>query len=206
MHRNAAIKVLVFDLGGVVIEIDWEQAFRSWAEYTPLSLDEIRERFQMDAAYKEHERGKMSRTAYFAHLRDVLEFAGDDEALMHGWNAILVGEVKETVNVLRALKTRIPLYLLTNSNPTHETAWRARFPTTIELFTEVFVSSSLGHRKPEPLAFEAAARKIGVDLSSILFFDDTMENIEGARIAGLQAVHVTKPSDISRVLRIERVP
>lgn len=200
MYIPPNIKALLFDLGGVIIRIDWNKIFDQWAERCPFTSDEIHNRFSMDSAYKQHERGELSAADYFAYLKSKLGYEGDDQAFIDGWNAIFVGEVGETVTLLNHLKTKIPLYLLTNSNPTHELFWRNTYSGTIELFTDVFVSSSLGHRKPDRSVFEAIAEKTGIELSSILFFDDTLENVEGARAAGVHSVLVTQPADILRAL------
>ncbi len=64
-----------------------------------------------------------------------------------------------------------------------------------------FTSWELGLRKPERAAFERVAREIGVPMERILFFDDTESNVEGARRAGLAAVHVRSPVDVERALR-----
>jgi putative hydrolase of the HAD superfamily len=70
------------------------------------------------------------------------------------------------------------------------------FKRVLSLFQEVFVSSEIGKRKPEPAAFHAISNDIGVKLEKILFFDDSLENIEGAEKVGIQTVHVTSPQDI----------
>jgi len=194
------IEALLFDLGGVIIEIDWKRVFRRWARQSALSVREIANRFRMDEAYERHERGELTAEEYFAYLRSVVEYRGADEAFMDGWNAVFVRELKDTVRLLPDLKAKMPLYLLTNSNPTHEAFWRRTYPGIIALFTDVFVSSTLGHRKPDPSAFQAVADRTGVELKSMLFFDDTIENIEGARAAGLQAIHVAEPADVKRAL------
>ena len=77
----------------------------------------------MDSAYKQHETGALSSQAYFAGLKRKLEFSGDDQAFIKGWNALFVGEIEETVKLISVLSRDIPVYLLTNSNPTHESAW-----------------------------------------------------------------------------------
>jgi len=67
-------------------------------------------------------------------------------------------------------------------------------------FRKVFVSFELGRRKPERAAFEAIAAVIGVPLDRILFFDDTLANVEGARSIGMAAVLVRSPADVSEAL------
>jgi putative hydrolase of the HAD superfamily len=74
------------------------------------------------------------------------------------------------------------------------------YPGVVAAFDRAFMSSELGLRKPERAAFEAIAEAIGISSSAMLFFDDTVENVEGARLAGLQAVHVRTPLDVKRAL------
>ncbi len=70
-------------------------------------------------------------------------------------------------------------------------------------FDRIFASHEIGLRKPEKRAFEHIATVIGVRVGSILFFDDLLENIEGARAAGLEAVQVRGPADVRDALRRE---
>ena len=90
---------------------------------------------------------------------------------------------------------------LTNSNPTHQHIWSTRFAAVLALFHTVFVSSELGTRKPDPGAFRVVAAAIGVQLPRIVFFDDSLENVEGARAMGLRAVHVRTIADIEGSLQ-----
>jgi putative hydrolase of the HAD superfamily len=64
-----------------------------------------------------------------------------------------------------------------------------------------FISSDIGLRKPDPEAFEFVAAQLGVPLSRILFLDDTLRNVEGARHVGMQAEQIRSPDDTARVLR-----
>jgi putative hydrolase of the HAD superfamily len=112
-----------------------------------------------------------------------------------------VGEIPGALDRIRLASKRLPCYAFTNSNPTHRDAWAAAFPETVTAFERVFVSSDLGLRKPERAAFKAVSLGIGVTPSSIMFFDDTQENVRGARAAGMQAVHIRDPADVERALR-----
>lgn len=200
MPESRAVEALLFDMGGVVIDIDFDRAFRSWEKYSRLSINEIRRRFMMDRPYEQHERGEIGAAEYFEHLRGVLGLEGSNEDIALGWNAIYVGEISETVNDIISAKKKLPCFAFTNSNPTHQLAWMAAYPGVVAAFDRVFMSSELGLRKPERAAFEAIAEAIGISSSATLFFDDTVENVEGARLAGLQAVHVRTPLDVKRAL------
>ena len=97
-------------------------------------------------------------------------------------------------------RTRTRLYAFSNSNPTHHADWSARYADTLRLFHRVFVSSELGARKPEAAAFRAVAAAVGVPLAAMVFFDDTVENVEAARALGLRAVHVRSFADVQASL------
>ena len=183
-----------------MLDIDFDRMFKVWAQFSRLSQNEIRNRFNVEESYMRHERGEISAAEYFAFIRNKLELEADDKTIIRGWNAMLVGEIEQTVNLLYKIDRQFPCYLLTNSNKTHEAHWRVLCKRSLDAFKDIFVSSTIGYRKPESLAFEYVARSTGYPVESTLFFDDTLENIEGARSVGLQAIHVRTPADIQNAL------
>jgi putative hydrolase of the HAD superfamily len=62
------VQALLFDLGSVVLEIDFNRAFEHWQPASRLSLEDIQAGFRFDAAYQQHERGEITATQYFTHL------------------------------------------------------------------------------------------------------------------------------------------
>ena len=200
MPTSQKIEGLLFDMGGVVFEIDFERALQTWSNLTRLPIEEIRSRFSMDQAYEKHERGEIKASEYFSHLRHVLELEANDSEIAMGWNAIYLEEIAETVNHILAVNNNMPCFAFTNSNPTHQTFWEAAYPRAVECFHQIFISSDLGLRKPERAAFEAISSAIGIKLNAMLFFDDTEENVSGARAVGMEAVHVKTHFDVERAL------
>jgi putative hydrolase of the HAD superfamily len=194
-------EALLFDLGGVVFTLDWNRAFACWSRHSRVPIADIRARYRFDAPYERHERGEIGESEYYASLRRSLGIDLTDAQFAEGWGAIFVDEIAETVELLRSIRTKVPLYAFSNSNPAHARVWRARFAAALPVFRKVFVSYELGARKPERAAFEAIAREIGVAPERILFFDDTAENVAGARTAGVQAVLVRTPQGVGDVLR-----
>ena len=191
---------LLFDLGGVVIEIDFGRALAYWATAAGAPVETIRSRFAFDAAYERHERVEIEATEYYAALRVALRVELSDAELAAGWLAIYLDEVPGMRALLRALEGRVPLYAFTNSNPTHQAFWAQRYAEVLKSFRRIFVSSEMGLRKPEPAAFAAIARTIDIPLERILFFDDTRANVDGALAVGMQAVHVRSLADIKNAL------
>jgi putative hydrolase of the HAD superfamily len=103
--------------------------------------------------------------------------------------------------MLSDVKEKLPIYAFTNSNSTHQLVWSKKFGHVLNLFRDVFVSSEMGKRKPESAAFKTISREIGVKPEYILFFDDSLENIAGAKKIGMHAVHVKSPDDIEISLK-----
>jgi putative hydrolase of the HAD superfamily len=192
---------LLFDLGGVVMGIDWDRAFLRWAESCGEDAEDLGMRFTFDEPYERHERGEIGELEYYAALRRSLEIDIPDHAFRAGWGAIFTEPVHGTVALLERLRDRVPLYAFSNTNEAHRAVWSRQFADALANFRRVFVSSQMGLRKPERASFEYIAHEIGVPAARILFFDDTAANVEGARAAGLQAVHVRGPDDVRDAVR-----
>ena len=195
------IQALLFDLGGVVMDIDFNRAFSHWQPMSRLSLAELEAAFTFDVPYQRHERGEIGAAEYFAHLAQHLQLHDDPARIAEGWNSIFISEITETRRMVEAARAKLPCYAFTNTNAAHQAAWSARFPAVVQAFERIFVSSEIGHRKPDRSAFEFVARSVGVPIESILFFDDTLVNVEGALAAGLAAVHVRGPADVKAALQ-----
>lgn len=199
MHASQP-RVLLFDLGGVLIDIDFDRALRAWQPLSRLSLDELKRRFRHDEAYERHERGEITSAQYFDHAAAQLELDADPARIEAGWNAILVAQIDETLALIRAVRSRIPCHAFTNTNAVHHARYPQMFPAVPACLDSTFTSYQIGSRKPERRAFEHVVQALGVPASSILFFDDALSNVEGARQAGLQAVHVRSPADVAQAL------
>jgi len=191
---------LLFDLGRVVIDIDFIRTFRCWADYAGCEPASLRERFVRDELYRGHERGEISDAAFFEGLRSSLGVDLTDAQFLEGWNAIFVGEIPGIKPLLARAAQRLPLYALSNTNVPHVACFSDRYADVLGHFRQIFVSSSIGLRKPDAEAYDHVVRAIGVPAARIVFFDDLAENIEGARARGLKAVHVASADDVAEAL------
>jgi len=202
---TASADALLFDLGGVVIQIDFARAIHAWATAGGVPASQVHARFALDAGYEAHERGEMESAAYCAHLRQTLGLDLADEHLLSGWNQIFVGEMPEVGGLLKMLARSHPLYAFSNTNVAHRRFWQVRYAGILEAFSQIFCSCDLGTRKPSPAAFLEVARRIEIAPGRIIFFDDHPDNVRGAREAGLRAHEVHCAGDIRAALRLEGV-
>jgi FMN phosphatase YigB (HAD superfamily) len=191
---------LLFDLGRVVIDIDFGKALTCWAGHAGCAPADLAARFVREEAYRQHEVGGIEDTDYFESLRVSLGIGISDAEFLEGWNAIFAGEMPGIAPLLKRAATRVPLYAFSNTNRPHVEHFSKAYADVLGHFRELFLSSKIGLRKPDAAAYDHVVKAIGVPAQRIVFFDDLAENIEGARMRGLTAVHVTSPNDVANAL------
>ncbi len=174
-----AADALLFDLGRVVLDIDFSKVVACWAG---------------------HAGCEPSDAEFFAALRALLGVELSDAQFLEGWNEIFAGEMPGIAPLLQRAAQRLPLYAFSNTNAAHVEHFSETYAGVLGHFREIFLSSAIGLRKPDAAAYDHVVKAIGVPASRIVFFDDLAENIDGARACGLTAVHVTSPDDVAHAL------
>jgi len=191
---------LLFDIGRVVIDIDFARAVACWAGHAGCAPADIGARFVQNEAYHHHERGGIDDAAFFANLRDTLGIAISDAQFLEGWNAIFTGEIDGIAPLLARASRSLPLYAFSNTNRPHVEHFTPVYADVLSHFREIYLSSTIGLRKPDAEAYDHVVQAIGVPAERIVFFDDLAANIEGARARGLQAVLVRSSADVAHAL------
>jgi glucose-1-phosphatase len=195
-----AADALLFDLGRVVLDIDFNKAVACWAGHAGCTPGEIVARFVREESYRHHEVGEIDDAVYFESLRRSLGIKLSDAQLLEGWNAIFAGEMPGIGPLLARAAERLPLYAFSNTNNAHVEHFSVAYADVLGHFRKIFLSSTIGLRKPDAQAYDHVVKAIGVPASRIVFFDDSADNIEGARSRGLIGVHVTSTDDVARTL------
>lgn len=197
----SSIDALLFDLGRVVLDIDFKRVMQVWTRHAGRGSADVVASLAQDDVYKQHERGEISDEAFFAHLRKSLAIDITPQQFLEGWNAIFIGAMPGIAELLPRAAARWPLYAFSNTNPAHVAHFSVAHADLLGHFREMFLSPSIGLRKPEAESFDYVVTAIGVPAERILFFDDLIDNIEGARSRGLQTVHVTSPTTVAETLK-----
>lgn len=196
----STIDALLFDLGRVVIDIDFKRVTQVWTNHAGRGSTDVIASLAHDDVYMQHERGKISDETFFKHLRDVLDIDITPDQFLEGWNAIFVGAMPGIAELLPRAAKRWPIYAFSKTNPAHVAHFSVAHADLLGHFHDVFLSSSIGMRKPDAESFDHVVTEIGAPAERILFFDDSEANIAGARARGLQAVHVTSSTTVAETL------
>lgn len=194
-------RALLFDLGGVLIDIDFSRAIKAWAPHSALSEAQLAAAFRFDEAYAQHECGQLSSPAYFAHLVDALQLSATAAQVEAGWNAIFQGEITATRRLVQQASRSLPCDAFTNTNHSHMQVWTGLYPDVVAAFRTIFASHQIGLRKPERSAFDFVCAAMQCKPAEVLFFDDLADNVQAAQAAGLQAVLVRSPQDVAAALK-----
>jgi putative hydrolase of the HAD superfamily len=196
---------LLFDLGRVVLDIDFSRVLHCWARHAGCEPMQLGLPFWRDELYRRHEKGEISDEVFFAGLRSSLGIEISDAQFIEGWNAIFIGVIPGIQQLLARAAQRLPLYAFSNTNAPHVAHFSGQYAEVLGHFREIFLSSTIGLRKPDAEAYDHVVQAIGVPAERIVFFDDLDENIEGARQRGLKAVLVTSTDDVARTLDALRI-
>jgi len=193
-------EVLLLDLGRVLVDIDFDRCFATWAEAAGVSHEAVRERFAVDDRFQAHERGELACDDFFTGLSDSLGLGLDADTIRRGWNAILGSEVEGLRPRLAQLRDRYRLYALSNTNAAHADTFRRDLSELLATLHGQFLSHELGLRKPDVAIYAHVADALGAAPESILFLDDSPANLEGAERAGVRTQLARDPSHTCELL------
>jgi 2-haloacid dehalogenase len=199
-NSNKADQVIVFDLGGVLI--DWDP-YRLYCN--KLGLDrQVVDRFMQEVDFpgwnKEQDRGRpfAEATVELSNLhpeyRDLI-YAYDEH-----YPASLGGSIQPVVDIVGKLKTAgYSLYVLSNWSAEKFKLVRPQYPF-LEWFDGIVISGEVGLVKPDQAIFEVLLERTGHPADECLFIDDHIPNIEVARALGFQTIQFQSPQQLEAEL------
>lgn len=193
-EKNQKIKLVVFDLGGVIFMHSFDVALRYWSEKARVEFDDLKMKFSHDHMYALHEVDRISIEEYKNHVCRELGMEISLEDFIVGWNSIFLDEVPGASEVLDILKQDYSVVALSNTNRTHCDFLRQKYAKVLAKFGKVFFSHEILERKPNRRAYERVMSEFEVTNSEVVFLDDLSENIDGAKAVGIHTIHVKNHS------------
>ena len=203
--NNGNIKAIVFDMGGVIVDLDIEDCKRAFKEYLGYyRIDELIDPCHQKGIYGDLEEGKISGDEF---RRIVLQDSDPgalaenvDKAMWH----ILTGISPYKAEMLKRLSESYDLYLLSNNNPVCLPRAKAIFEDAgiplEKIFRKCFYSFEMKALKPSKTFYKAVVREIGLPAEQMFFIDDSQKNVDGAIAAGLPAVYYEPGTDLEALI------
>lgn len=200
------IKNIVFDLGGVLLNLDFEKSF---AAFEALGVSDFQEHFRQthsNPLFAKLETGYITPPDFYAAFRHETGIAASDEEIASAWNSMLLDFREESVAYLASLKGSYRLFLLSNTNQIHLEAFRQTYHRQFGVtnfddhFEKAWYSHEMGLRKPGVEIYHELTRLHSLQPQETLFIDDTLPNIEGAKLANWQTCLLGKTERIELVL------
>lgn len=200
-----AIRQVIFDLGGVFIDIHYQ---RTKHAFEALGIDDFDRYFQQSFSnplFADLETGRITPAAFYDGLRQMTGLTLSNSDIEKAWNAMLGDFRPEAVGVLPALKEKMPVYLLSNTNEIHWARFSNQYTQQFghdfdSHFDAAYYSHQLGLRKPDLACFEAVIQRHQMQPDETLFVDDTPMNIAAAKRTGMHTLHLTSADHLYQVL------
>ncbi|MBJ7223312.1 MULTISPECIES: glucose-1-phosphatase [unclassified Brenneria] len=184
----------IFDLGNVVIDIDFNRVLGVWSKLSSAPLATLKERFVMGETFEQHERGEISDEAFAERLCHEMGISLSFEQFSAGWQAIFVALRPEVINIMQRLRRQgHRVVILSNTNRLHCGHWPVLFPEVEEAADRLYLSQDIGLRKPEAAIYHHVLTQEGVTPDQAIFFDDNPANVAAAQKLGIHSILVTDP-------------
>lgn len=206
---SESIKNIIFDLGNVLLDLDFEKVNEAFEELLGADFYELATSEKTKDIFLQFEKGYYSEESFINALQRQTPKVPDGRQLINAWNSLLVAIPMQRLEMLTVLKEKgYQLYLLSNTNSLH-VHWLQRYMEktySIENFDEqFFVKSYYSHllnmRKPDREIYEFVLNDAFITASETLFVDDSEANILGAQALGIATIHHDSGEDISEVMK-----
>jgi HAD superfamily hydrolase (TIGR01509 family) len=194
------IKNIVFDLGGVLLNLDYNKTAEAFKELGYNNFDAMYSQFKADELFEKLEMGKVSEQDFFTVLQKVADKPITDEQLIEAWCAMLLDFRTDSLTYLETLSKKYKLYLLSNTNSIHFAAFHRLFKKQLgnifldDYFTKAYYSHCIGLRKPHKKVYEFIVKDAGLVPSETLFIDDSWPNLAEAEAMGMRT-HLLLPQE-----------
>jgi glucose-1-phosphatase len=191
-----AIKNIIFDLGGVLLNLDFQRTFQG---FDAMGIPDFQQYFQQaysNPLFANLETGKCNPHTFYDLFRKQTGVAHSNEEIAKVWNAMLLDFRDDTMEYLKSLQFTYRLFLLSNTNQIHLEAFREIYFNQYgnhgfdNHFEKAWYSHELGLRKPDSACFEKVLEIHQLNANETLFVDDTLPNIETAARLGMATCHL----------------
>lgn len=184
------IKNIIFDLGGVLINLDRKRCISNFRKLGFHHIEELIDPFQQEGIFMELENGAITTEEFRDRIRKEIDKPLSDQQIDDAWNSFL-GEIPVyKLDMLLKLKEKYSLYLLSNTNEIHwdwccQTQFAYKDYTEKDFFEQIFLSFELHQTKPGMGIFQTILNETDLLPEETFFIDDSQANCETAEVLGI---------------------
>lgn len=187
--KNKGIKNLLFDFGGVIINLDRQSCINNFKKLGLQNIEDLLNIYHQRGVFLQQEKGEITSAEFRNEIRGILKKDISDELIDNAWNSFLVDIPTYKLDLLLKLRKEYNVYLLSNTNEIHwKWSCRNAFPyrsfKVEDYFEKVYLSYELKLAKPEPEIFIAVLEDAGITPEETFFIDDSEENCKTAQKLG----------------------
>lgn len=198
MLNFSSIRNIIFDLGGVIIDIDTQKSINEFVKlgFTDfkLNLNELKE----NSIFSKFGRGELSADFFRSKLKKFLQDNITDRQIDYAWNSMLSNLPQKRLEILQKLSSDFRLFLLSNTNEIHHEQFANN--RLERNFEKVYYSHLMGCEKPDAKIYKIVLEENGLVASETLFIDDTPKNTDAAKKLGIQVITLID-NDITNIFR-----
>ena len=196
------IKSIIFDLGGVILNLDYIKTENEFKKIGVLHFKELYNQKKQTLLFDDFEKGKIKPEDFISSLKDSENLKIKEIDFINAWNAMLLEIPIEKLQFIDGLKKNYKIILLSNTNEIHIKKFEGDLKTNnileqfYKCFDKIYYSSRMGKRKPEENCFIQVLEENGLIAENTLFIDDSIQHIEGAKKVGIKTFHLEKNKSI----------
>jgi glucose-1-phosphatase len=195
---NPKIKTLIFDLGGVILDLSVDHTLQAFSKLFHIEHQEVTAIYHKGGDFELYEKGEIDDHQFRNFIRNTFSEVTDDE-IDRCWNAMLLGIPASKLQLLKKLMDSYHVILLSNTNNIHlqyinRMIMPALGATSLDpFFHRTYYSHLMRMRKPDAEIFLKVLADNNLNPEQTLFLDDNKLNVEGANTVGINTLHVTNP-------------
>ncbi|MBS1509404.1 MAG: HAD family phosphatase [Bacteroidetes bacterium] len=206
----ATIKNIIFDLGGVLLDIDVKKTHQAFEQ---LGIPDFSGNFytlhHLNTLFEDLETGKISNGEFYDQFRHSSATHLSNEQIRDAWNALLLGFRESSLNFMEQLAGQYHLYLLSNTNSIHHDYFSDQYRALTRRekfenhFTKAYYSHQVKLRKPNADIYEYVLADAGINAGESLFIDDLAKNVDAANALGIQTHQLLPGERIETLSRLK---
>ena len=198
------IRNIVFDLGGVLVDLDFKAAINGLQKAGFANVKEQLQAFDREGIFQKFELGEMSADEFRSAIRENSTVSLTDEEVDGLWNAMLLEIPREKLELILDLRGKYMVYLLSNTNSIHwdyvcKNAFNYRGFRVNDYFEETFLSYEMHLAKPDKAIFEKVLEEANLLPEETLFIDDSEANCKAASELGIHTHHYHIGEDLKEL-------